>query len=268
MTRKIVVFLFCTLFLPSSKSLIAQDETARDRLFAAHAQYYSPTVSGLQSFHCDATIDWQGMLARFTGKEIPDDNPWLKYLQTVRISIDDEPRGEANVTWANPNQPPAGREESLKQIEEGLQRSVAGFFQTWNPYMNGKMVPLPDKTLTVTKSGDGVHLSGTSKDLKFDEDYDKNMLLTQALVDSPAMKVLAIPTYVDTPDGLVISAIDSKINQPPSAPQTETIFRIEYAKVSSFQIPSRIVLDIKNTGVLEFSLNNCTVSVADWAKKQ
>lgn len=134
--------------------------------------------------------------------------------------------------------------------------------------MNGSMVPLPDGTMAVTTSGEGVHVSGISKDTKFDEDFDKNMLLTQILVDSPNLKVLAMPTYVSSPDGLLVSSVRSLVNQPPSAPQVEAMLRIEYAKVDSFQIPSRIVLDIKNTGVIDFALNSCQVSVADWAKKQ
>jgi len=70
------------------------------------------------------------------------------------------------------------------------------------------------------------------------------------------------------PGGLTVTSVDSKINQPPSAPQTEAIFRIEYANVDTFEIPSRIVLDIKNTGLIDLSLNACQVSVADWARKK
>jgi len=130
------------------------------------------------------------------------------------------------------------------------------------------MVPIPDKTLTVTPSGEGIHLSASSQAAKIDEDFDKSLLLTQVLVVSPSIKVLATPTYVEMPGGLTVTSVDSKINQPPSAPQTEAIFRIEYANVDTFEIPSRIVLDIKNTGLIDLSLNACQVSVADWARKK
>ena len=61
-------------------SSYSQDKEARDRLSAAHAQYYTPTVSGLKSFQCDASIDWKAMLSRFSGADIPDDSPVLKLL--------------------------------------------------------------------------------------------------------------------------------------------------------------------------------------------
>jgi hypothetical protein len=207
------------------------------------------------------------MLTRMSGTETPEENPGLKYLQTVHLSVADDLHGRGSLEWTSAGAPPEGKEAAIKQTREGLQNSIAGFFQTWNAYMNGSMVPLPDSSITVTKSGEGVHLSGLARDTKFDEDFDKNMLLTQVLVDSPDLKVLAIPTYVTTPDGLIVSAVRSQINQPPSAPPMEATFHIEYAKVDSFQIPSRIILDIRNTGLIEFGLSACQVSVAEWAKK-
>ena len=107
----------------------------------------------------------------------------------------------------------------------------------------------------------------TSDGSSFDEDFDKNMLLTLVRVVNPDMKVLATPTYASTPDGLVVSAVASQISQPSTAPPAEAIFRIDYVKVEAFQIPSRVVFDIKNTGVIEIAFNSCRVSLADWAQK-
>ena len=251
----------------SCMSLLAQDKEVRSRLAAAHAQYYTPTVKGLKSFHCDASIDWKAMLSRFSGTDIADDNPALKFLQTVHLAVNDDLHGKGELEWTNTAEPPADRKPGMQQMQEGLQATVSGFFQTWNAYMNGAMVPFPDSSVTVTKSGDGVHLSGTSTGTTVDEDYDKNMLLTKALVANPTLTVLEKPTYTSTEDGLLLSSLISQIHQPPTAPETEATFRIEYAKVGSYQIPSYVVVDIKNTGTIEFGLSACKVTVADWAKK-
>lgn len=266
MSRKILGFLSMVALCVSLSH--AQDKEVRDRLAAAHAQYYTPTASGLKSFHCDASIDWKALLSRFSGTEIPDDNPALKFLQSVHLSVDDDLHGTGSFEWTNTTDPPENVKAGVEQIRDGLKTSVSGFFQSWNAYMNGSMVPLPDKTLTITKSGDGLHLSGTTKDMSIDEDFDKNMLLTQALVSSPSLKVQAIPTFTPTSDGLVISTVLNKVHQPPTAPETEATFRIEYSKVDAFQIPSHVVFDIKNTGVIEIGFSTCKVTVADWANKQ
>jgi hypothetical protein len=265
MTRKKV--LLSGLFVLCCARLYAQESEARQRLFAAHALYYTPTSSGLKSFHCDAAIDWKAMLTRLTGKDIAEDNPGLQFLRTVHLSVDDELKGKGSMGWENTMPIPPGKEPAMNQTRDGLQTALAGFFQSWNAYMNGSMVPLPDETVKVTEAGQGYHLSGLAKDMKIDEDLDKNLVLTQVLVETPAMRVAATPAYTSTSDGLVISTVTSKINQPPTAPEMEATFRIEYAKVDAFQIPSRIALDIKNTGLIEVGLSNCKVSLADWAKK-
>src|SRR5580700_6706619 len=169
--------------------------------------------------------------------------------------------------WAETGVPPGGQEDSLKQMRNGLQDRMADFFQSWNAYMNGSMVHISKSWVTVTLMRAGVHLSGTSAGTSIDEDFDQNMLLTLVRVVSPEMRLLVIPRYVETADGLVISAVTYKSNKPPSAPLTEVTLRIKYAKVDSFQIPSNVVLDTKNVGVIEVRFNACQVSVADVAPK-
>jgi hypothetical protein len=266
MRRKMSLLLFFVAFIICMPSL-AQDKASRDRLLAAHAMYYTPTANGLRSFRCEAAIDWKAMLTRYTGNDIPDDNPFLKYLLAVHLSVADQLNGKGAMEWTDGSVQPEGKEENAKQMHDGLQTAMAGFFQTWNAFMNGSMVPLPDSTLTVTAAEAGVHLSGASASIKFDEDFDENMLLRRVQVAGPDLKVLAIPSYQRTTDGLIISAVTSQINQPPSAPQMEVTFRIAYTTVESFQIPSNIVIDTKNVGVIDISFNSCQVSVVETNRK-
>ena len=249
-------------------STFAQGQSPVDRLRIAHAQYYTPTATGLQSFSCSTTIDWKAMLTRLSGTQIPDDNPRLKYLQTLRLTVLDQLRGKASVNWSDAGAPPEEIQDNVKQIRDGLQQMMGGFFQSWNPYMNGGMVPLPDKTVEVTTEGVRTHLHGVSGTATFDEDFDENMLLTQVIVESPELKVVAVPTFVRTNDGLLVSMVKSVLNQPPSAPPVEVTFRVEYSKLDSFQIPSHVVYDIKNVGVVELGFSACQVSVADTTQKQ
>jgi hypothetical protein len=249
--------------LCGTSSILAQEKAASDRLFAAHAQYYTPTVNGLKSFHCEATIDWKALLTRLSGSEIPEDSPFLKYLRTVHLSVVDQLRGKGSMEWSDTAAPPEGKEENVKQMRDGLQTMMGGFFQSWNAYMNGTMVPFPDKSVEVTTAGNGIHLHGALEHGTFDEDFDKNMLLTQAVVDTHEMKVVAVPTYMRTDDGLVVSTVASQVNQPSSAPPTEVTFHVDYAAVDSFRIPSHLIYDVRNVGVIEFGFNTCQVSVVD-----
>lgn len=266
MNRKVIYALLVIPFLCGTQ-MGAQDKSARDRLFAAHALYYTPTASGLKSFRCEAAIDWKAMLTRLSGTEIRADNPALKYLQTVNLFVVDQLKGKGSLEWNDTSAPPEGKEAAMKQMRDGLQTMVGGFFQSWNAYMNGSMVPLPDNSVEITTAGAGIHLHATPNNATFDEDFDKDMLLTQAVVVTPQLRVVAIPTYVRTEDGLVVSTVSSRVNQPPSAAPMDVTFRVEYAKAVSFQIPSHVVYDIKNVGVIEIAFNACEASVADSAQK-
>jgi hypothetical protein len=267
MAPKSVSLLFFALNYLSCVLLSAQDKSVRDRYAQAHGQYYTPTTSGLKSFRCEATIDWKSMFARFSGNELTDDNPGLKYLRTVHLAVADELKGKGTLEWNSAGDPPASEVEPVEKMREGLQTAVAGFFQAWNVYLNGSMAPLPDNSVMISEMDEGIHMSASGKDLKVDEDFDKNMVLTQVQVVTPSLKVLALPTFSETPDGLILSTVISKIYQPPTAPESEATFHVEYAKVESFLIPSLVVLDIRNVGRIDLSLNACQVTVADWARK-
>jgi hypothetical protein len=267
MHRPISLILFIAAYACCG-SIYAQDKSARDRLLTARALYYTPTASGLQSFHCDATLDWKAMLSRFGGTEISDENPLLKYLMTVKLSVTDQLRGKGALEWTETSSPPEEIAKKASQTRGGLQTTVEGFFQSWNPFMNGTAVPMGDSSITYEAKESGFHLSGSSQNIQMDEDFDTNMVLTRILVVTPGMKALAIPTYTDTPDGLVVSALTSQVHQSPSAPQMEVTFRMEYATVDSFRLLSNIVLDIKNVGSIEIGLSACRASVAESTKQQ
>src|ERR1700720_1909995 len=132
MNRKLTYIYFAFFIIPClcSAPIHAQDKAARDRLFAAHAQYYTPTASGLTSFRCEATIDWRTMLTRLSGTEIREDNPVLKYLQTVHLSVVDQLKGKGSMEWSDTAVPPEGKEENVKQIRDGFRTMMEGFFQS------------------------------------------------------------------------------------------------------------------------------------------
>ena len=113
----------CLLTLAGLSCLFAypQDKEARDRLAAAHAQYYTPTTSGLKSFHCEASIDWRAMISRFAGADIPEDNPVLKMLQTVHLAVTDDLHGKGSLEWTNDSEPPENKKATMQQMRDALQ---------------------------------------------------------------------------------------------------------------------------------------------------
>jgi hypothetical protein len=239
---------------------ICQKPSLTDRLVAARALYYTPTTAGLKSFGCHVSFDWKAFLSKATGKDIQDDNAFLQYLAAGQMSVKDNLRGSGELEWSNTATPAKGLEEPAAKMQKGLGDMFDGFFKSWNAYLNGSMVPVPDKTVTITRNGDGIHLHAAYAPMIIDEDFDKNMLLTQAHVVDPDMDVIASPIFTDTPDGRLVAEIHSEVRQPASAPPTFLDISVVYQQVGAYRLPSTIHYDIKNVGQMDFKLSDCTVN--------
>lgn len=248
--------LACVLARPA----IAQTPALDQRLLMARSLYYTPTTAGLHTFSCTVSTDWKAFLTKASGNDVPDDNPLLVYLSSAHMTISDALSGEGKLQWSNPAVPAASIAESSAKMQEGLSQMFSGFFDSWNAYLNGTMVPAADKTTKLTAVNDGIHLHAVDGKITVDEDFDKNMLLTRAHVLTGDTDVDATPTFTDTPDGRVVVEIDSAVRQPSTAPPMLVGISVTYQNVATYRIPETIHYEVKNVAQLDFKLGDCTVN--------
>jgi hypothetical protein len=234
----------------------AQKLSPEDRFAQARATYYIP--SGLASLRCDISIDWKNLLTHFGGKVVADDDPYLHYLNSARLSVTDDLKGETTLGWANIGSPPAGTEDAATKMRTGIEQIVRGFFQPWNAYMNGAMVPPMDNNVTVTKVGSGFRIHEVNTTGTLDEKYDSNLLLTEAHVISKYADAMAYPKFANTANGRVVSVIRTTY-QTPAAPLTDITMTIAYVPVDSFQIPSTLKANYQKAGDIRLDFSSCTV---------
>ena len=233
------------------------------RLREARKLYYTPTAKGLTFFHCNATVDWKAMLTRFSGNPVPDSNPFLIYLNSVRMEVSDNLDGDGKLTWTDTSTAPANLQASRDQMRNGLLQMISGFYQSWNQFVNGGMVPAPDSSTTETNTDDGgLHMHGSDATTVFDEDFDRNMLLISAHVVMPTLYNTAYPTYEASTDGLRVNRVRNVLHQPPSAPASEVSMAVTYAPVEGFQLPSTLAVTLVGTGEFDFSFSGCTIKTA------
>jgi hypothetical protein len=248
---------------PAQQTSTGQMLNAPARLLAARKLYYTPTAQGLRSFHCNATVDWKAMLTRFSGSAVPDNNPFLVYLQGVRMEVSDTLDGDGKLTWTDTSTAPADLKASRDQMHDGLLQMISGFYQSWNQFVNGGMVPAPDTTTTETNNDDGgLHMHGKDATTVFDEDFDKNMLLLSAHVVMSNLDNTAYPTYEASTDGLRVNRVRNVLHQPPTGPAQEVSMAVTYAPVGGFQLPSTLAVTLVGTGEFDFAFNGCTVTTA------
>jgi hypothetical protein len=222
---------------------LAQKNDAPTRLINARPLYYTPTTAGLKSFQCSVAFDWKGFLTAFSKSPIPDDNPVLVYLKSTKLSVSDNLNGKGQLIWVDTTTPPDSFAAGGAKMEGGMQQMFDAYFEAWNAYMNGSMIPVPDKTVAVTPDGDGVELRGLTPN--------------ETHVANATIDELDHPVFADTPDGRIVTSIHSLSHQPPSAPAAELDIATSYAKVGKFQLPASVTFTLKNVGVFLFTLSAC-----------
>jgi hypothetical protein len=238
----------------------AQQNTAPQRLMAARPLYYTPTTAGLKTLHCNVTMDWKAFLNSFSTKPLADDNPALIYLNSTKLTLDDDLHGKGLFTWTDTTSAPEAFALAAKKMADGMAQMFDAYFQAWNQYMNGSMVPAPDKTVTVVPDGDGIKLSGLDDKKTVTEKFDKNMLLTESRVADANSDEVDVPTFADTPNGRILTNIHMTMHQPPSAPPTLLDITTTYAKVGPYQLPASVTFAVQNVGTFLFNISGCQVN--------
>ena len=252
---------FVALALPAVAAPAQHPLSPADRLLAARKLYYTPTAQGLKSFRCNATVDWKAILPRLSGGPVADDNPVLVYLKSVRFTVSDNLNGEGSLTWTDTTTPPANLQKNRDKMRNGLMQIISGFYQSWNQFVNGGMVPAPDSSTTETATVDGgVHVHGGNATSVFDSEFDRNMLLLSAHVVDKDLDSTAYPTYEASTDGLRVSRVRHVLHQPPTAPAEEVTMAVTYMQVGSFQLPATLAATLTGTGELDWSFNSCQIN--------
>jgi hypothetical protein len=235
--------------------------TSSSAAFAkARSLYYTPVDAGLQSFHCDVSFDWKDFMQKATNQPVPDDDTRLQYLRTIKLSVDDDLRaGIGELHWSAPTTAPNGTEEPIERMRSGIQQMWSGFFQSWNGFFNGEMISLGDNKTTAEKTSTGYYVFARENASIVEEQYDEHMVLQSLHVSTPDLDSIMRPTFVDSPNGKLITGMASTYKQPPTSPGSQVNMTVRYAPVGTFQLPSELVIEVPGTTSFDFHLSGCTV---------
>lgn len=246
--------------LASAATLFGQtapSPSAADALARARSLYYTPVNQGLRSLHCEVHFAWKDFMQKAANQQIPDTDPRLKYLQSVALSVDDDLQGSGELHWQAPAPPPDGTEDSVGKIRDGMRQMWAGFFQSWNSFMTGDLITV-DPQSKVERTASGFHVATRESGGLAEEQFDPNLVLTSVHISTSTLESTIHPTFAPGPQGLLVTAIRSSYQQPPSAPPTEVTMGLRYSAVNNFQLPSELNVAV-GPAQFSFQLVNCTV---------
>ena len=229
-----------------------------EQLSLARLRYYTPTTSGLRSYHCEVTANWSEMLGHLSGGTVTPDNPFITYLNSTHLFVDDDLHGAGHLVWAATGVLPAELQTQGDQFRDGIQKMFAGYFSSWDAYLNGTMVP-PPAGLTLSRTPSGFMAREKAVTSETEITFDPHWLLLKAHVVQTEADTVAVPTYKSTPEGLLITDVESTITNPPSPQPTRLAIHTDYQRVDGFSLPAHIRFDLHNAGQFDFDLKGCTV---------
>jgi hypothetical protein len=211
----------------------------KETLDAARAAYYSLRREGLASFTCLVTPNWDSALAAQRRTNPAAADKAYKVLSGLTFGVDVAPGRHAKVMHTGAPAGGSGKEnESLKLVTSGIEQTLAGFFDTWGPFVMTSSIP-PTSAEVVEAHGtwnvdykEGAVQIG----LVMRKDYVIDVMhVVTAKVDSVLQ-----PQFVRTPRGLLLTAVQGDYRPTAGGGANSLQLRIEYQDVGGFQLPRRV----------------------------
>ena len=225
----------------------------------ARTLYYTPVDRGLQGFQCEVDFNWKQFIEKATNGPVADTDERLAYLRSIKLVITDDLNGGGELQWTAPTTAPDASEASIAQIRGGIQAMWSGFFQSWNGFMTGDLLSLADKQTAVERTAGGYRVFANQSGKVAEETYDKDFTLLSLHVSTPQLDSNLTPIFQRSPQGRLVTNLNSVVKQPPTAPGTNVDMTVHYAPVNNFQLPSELLIDVAGTAKFDFTMTNCTV---------
>jgi hypothetical protein len=233
----------------------------------AGSLYYSTAKAGLGGFDCAVHPDWRTLFSSANaGSPVDADDARILLLQNVKINLHAHLAGGSTLDWTpetstgEPLDPDSTT--LLKKMQEVTEQTLGGFLQFWTPFVDGSVVPASAEGLTITHTGSVNTVHAQDSDLSLTETFSNDMLLEHFDVDQNGISIKFQPAYKPTGQGLLVKSFQAHVlpaGVPPEQAQ-EMHVDIEYQTLEGFPIPSRLNMEMTNTGNFNFTLDGCTVS--------
>jgi hypothetical protein len=233
----------------------------------AGSLYYSTAKSGMSGFDCAVHPDWRTLFASANaGSTVDANDARILLLDTVKINLHAHMQGGSTLEWTADasNGQPLDQDSStlLKKMREVTEQTLEGFLQFWTPFVDGSVVPASAEGLTITHTGSVNTIHAQDSDTALTETFGNDMMLEHFDVDMNGISIKFQPAYKPTGQGWLVKSFQAHVQPagvPPEQAQ-EMHVDIEYQTLGGIPIPSRLNMEMTNTGNFNFVLDGCTVS--------
>jgi hypothetical protein len=226
----------------------------------ARKSYLNLRAKGLLKFKCNLVPTWELVLADVKKSDPERAAAALKQLEPLRFQVMLGSSDEVQVTH-NTIGVPNEQLAALKQVYDGMEQMVAGFFQTWSPYMLTDPFPPTDSDYKLEDLGPKYRVSykepGNADVVLV---INKDFTVAEMKATTPEFEGIIRPTFEKSPAGFLLTAYEADY-QPASVSPTHLHVEINYQEVSKLQLPKKlyVAVGMPVDTRIELAFTDCSV---------
>jgi hypothetical protein len=227
--------------------------------------YFSSAKAGLAGFNCEIHPDWHALFVSANkGAEAPKSDVYLAQLKKVRVRMHARMQGGSTIEWladsSDGNPPSSETNAVIDNMHQTVQQILEGFLQFWSPFMEVTVVPPKAEGLEITHSATSHTIHAKQGTTELTEIFNSNLVLEHFNVTLAGTSIKLAPTFVPTPQGLLVKTFATEIVPAGTAPeQTQKMqVRVDYQTVNNQTIPGQLNMEIVGTGNFSFAFDGCS----------
>ena len=246
-TRRFLQFAVCGILSLCAVSLSARGEpqtNKQDIVKQARQASCSLRRLGLVEYSATITPNWELLLKDEIKADPEGAQAGLKLLSGLRFAMTLDKDGKVNVT--HQSDAPAADEKqaaAFKQIFDGMDETISGFFATWEPFMLTSPFPAAEGDFQLNNVENGYRLIYSEGPTGIVTTMTKDFSITSLVISATDFKSSIKPRFSKSNLGLVISSYEG-VYTPISGPgSTHLNVQIDYLDSNGLRLPRKVTLD-------------------------
>ncbi len=223
-------------------ALSAQAPTDEAFLAKARAAYYSEPREGMARFRASLVPDWRQLLQeqKLTPEML---DKAVARLQAIRFTLVLDARGVPTIQHETLNPTSAQEAEALKQIYEGMEQMVTGFFQTWAVFMVSPPLPDPGTAVQIERVGAWqVVRYREGDDTRIEVTLGQDFAASEVRVLAKTFTSTIHPSFVKSPKGLVLTGYEATYRSGQAGESTNLAVTLQNQQLNGCTLPGRLDL--------------------------
>jgi hypothetical protein len=245
LSKKVTACLLLMVFAVSPRITLGASQTNKKEIIGqARLASYNLKRLGLLGFSANIKPNWEVVLKDQLKADPNSAQNALKLLAGLHFAMTFDSDGKVKVTHqadaAAPNEAAAA---GFRQIFDGMDLMVSGFFDTWSLFMLTSAFPEVEADYQVEDLVDRYRLSYKERDASVVASMTRDFAITELLISATTFRSSIKPQFAKAEQGLMLTGYEASYTPTSGPGATNLRVQVGYQDVSGLQLPLVLSLD-------------------------